>query len=42
MRPWLVAVIVLGLVALGAAWFLSAFERVPSREWIGPAAECGW
>jgi hypothetical protein len=39
MRPWLVAVIVLGLVALGAAWFLSAFERVPSREWIGPAAE---
>ena len=39
MRPWVIPVMALGVVALGAAWFLSTFERVPSKEWIGPAAE---
>src|SRR4051812_33038473 len=39
MRPWLVATGGLALIAVGIIWFLSAYERVPSREWLGPTGE---
>jgi len=39
MRRWLLPVALLALVAIGVIWFLSAFEQVPAREWVGPSAE---
>ncbi len=39
MRRWLIPVGVLALLALGAVWFLSAFERVPAKQWVGPSGE---
>jgi hypothetical protein len=36
---WLLPVGVLALAAIGVIWFLSAYERVPSREWVGPSGE---
>ena len=39
MSRWLVAFGVLALLALGVIWFLSAFERVPARERVGPSGE---
>jgi hypothetical protein len=39
MRPWLLATGALALVAVGVITFLSAYERVPSREWVGPSGE---
>ena len=39
MRPWLLAAAALSLIAAGVVWFLSAYERVPSREWVGPTGE---
>jgi len=38
-RRWIVPVGAAALVALGAAWFFTTFERVPGKEWVGPAAE---
>ena len=38
MRPWIAPTAVLALVVLGAAWFLTTYERVPDKEWIGPSA----
>lgn len=39
MMRWLLPVGVLALIALGVIWFLSAFERVPAKEWVGPTGE---
>ena len=39
MRPWLLSAAALALIAVGVIWFLSAYERVPSREWVGPMGE---
>ena len=39
MMRWLLPVGILALAALGVLWFLSAFERVPARVWVGPAGE---
>src|SRR5207249_1928720 len=39
MSRWVVSFAVLGLLAAGAVWFLSAYERVPAREWVGPSGE---
>ena len=39
MRSWLLPFVLLALLATGVAWFLSTYERVPSREWVGPSAE---
>ena len=39
MRTWIVPALLIGLLALGAAWFFSRFERVPSKEWVGPTGE---
>jgi hypothetical protein len=39
MRPWLVGALIVVLVAGLAAWMLSAYERVPSKEWVGPSGE---
>jgi hypothetical protein len=38
-RPWIVPVAAVSLVALGAVWFFTTFERVPGKEWVGPTAE---
>jgi hypothetical protein len=39
MMRWLLPVGLLALAAIGVIWFSSAYERVPSREWIGPSGE---
>jgi hypothetical protein len=39
MSRWLVWFAVLGLVTIGVIWFLSAYDRVPAREWVGPTGE---
>jgi uncharacterized protein DUF4350 len=39
MRPWLLAAGLLALAAVGVITFLSAYEQVPSREWVGPSGE---
>jgi hypothetical protein len=40
MNPRLLATLVLGAaLVLGAVWFLSAYERVPDKEWVGPSGE---
>jgi hypothetical protein len=39
MRRWLVPLAVSALVATGVIWFLSAYERVPARQWVGPSGE---
>jgi hypothetical protein len=39
MSRWLVPFAVVALVATGVIWFLSTYERVPSREWVGPSGE---
>ena len=39
MNRWLVPVLVLALIAIGAIWFFSSYERVPAREWVGPTGE---
>ena len=39
MSRWLVPLAVVALLATGVIWFLSTFERVPSREWVGPSGE---
>ncbi len=39
MRPWIIPAGVAALLVLGAAWFLSAYERVPAKEWVGPTGE---
>ena len=39
MRRWLIPVAVLALLATGVIWFVSTYERVPSREWVGPSGE---
>jgi hypothetical protein len=36
---WLVPVLALALIALGALWFFSSYERVPARAWVGPSGE---
>ena len=35
----LVAAGVLAAATLGVLWFLSAYERVPAKEWVGPSGE---
>jgi hypothetical protein len=39
MRRWLLPAGILALLASGVIWFLSAYERVPAREWVGPTGE---
>jgi len=39
MMRWLIPVGVLALAAIGVLWFLSAFERVPAKEWVGPSGD---
>jgi hypothetical protein len=39
MSRWLVPLAVIALGATGVLWFLSAYERVPSRQWVGPSGE---
>jgi hypothetical protein len=39
MSRWLVPVLLLAALAIGAIWFFSAFERVPAQEWVGPSSE---
>jgi hypothetical protein len=39
MMRWLIPVGGLALMVLGVVWFLSAYERVPSSEWVGPSGE---
>jgi hypothetical protein len=39
MNRWLVWFAVLALVAIGVIWFVSVYERVPAREWVGPTGE---
>ena len=39
MNRWVVAFGILALSAAGVIWFLSAFERVPARERVGPSGE---
>jgi Domain of unknown function (DUF4350) len=39
MRPRLLVTGSLALIAVGVIWALSAYERVPSREWVGPSGE---
>lgn len=39
MRPWIAPLAVLAIAVLGATWFLTKFERVPDKEWVGPSAE---
>jgi hypothetical protein len=39
MSRWLVPVLLLAALAIGAIWFFSAFERVPAQEWVGPSGE---
>ena len=39
MRAWIVPAVVIALLALGAAWFFSRFERAPSKVWVGPTGE---
>lgn len=39
MRPWVLPVGALALAVLGAAWFLSSFERVAQKEWVRPTGE---
>ena len=39
MRPWVAPFAVLALIAVGALWFVSKFERVPDQEWVGPSGE---
>jgi hypothetical protein len=38
-RRWLLPVSVLALMATGVTWFLSTYERVAAREWVGPSGE---
>lgn len=39
MMRWLLPVGILALAALGVLWFVSAYERAPAREWVGPSGE---
>lgn len=39
MRPWVAPVVVLALIVLGAAWFLTTYERVPDKQWVGATGE---
>lgn len=39
MRRWLIPAGVAALAALAVIWFLSAYERVPASEWVGPSGE---
>ena len=39
MRPWVAPTLVVALLVLGSAWFLTTFERVPQKEWVGPSGE---
>jgi hypothetical protein len=39
MSRWLVPLGVIVLVAAGVIWFLSTYERVPGRVWVGPSGE---
>jgi hypothetical protein len=39
MSRWLVPLAVIALVAAGVIWFLSTYERVPGRVWVGPSGE---
>jgi hypothetical protein len=39
MSRWLVPLAVVALVAAGVIWFLSTYERVPGRVWVGPSGE---
>jgi len=39
MRRWLIPVGITALAALGVLWFLSSYERVPVKEWVGPSGE---
>ena len=39
MNRWVVAFGILALSAAGVIWFLSAFELVPGRDWVGPSGE---
>ncbi len=36
-RPALIASLCLALALLGGAWFLSSYERVDARVWVGPS-----
>jgi hypothetical protein len=36
---WVVGFGMAALIAIGVIWFLSAYERVPAREWVGPTGE---
>ena len=39
MNRWVVAFGILALAAVGVIWFLSTFELVPGRDWVGPSGE---
>lgn len=39
MRHWLVPLGGAALAALAVIWFLSSYEQVPTKEWIGPSGE---
>jgi hypothetical protein len=39
LKPWVLPVAVAALIGAGVMWFLSAYERVPDREWVGPSGE---
>jgi hypothetical protein len=39
MRRWIAPLLALAVLGLGAAWWLTRFERVPGREWVGPGPE---
>jgi uncharacterized protein DUF4350 len=39
MMRWMLPVSILALVAIAVIWFVSSFELVPARDWIGPSGE---
>jgi len=39
MSRWVAPLAVLALVGAGVVWFVSAYERAPAREWVGPSGE---
>jgi hypothetical protein len=38
-RRWIVPLVALALLSLGALWFFTRFELVPTKEWVGPGPE---
>jgi hypothetical protein len=39
MNRWLLPAVMLALIAAGVIWFLTTYEQVPAREWVGPSGE---